>query len=129
MVRRVVLVLVAWTMLACGGSPPAPTKPPHVEAGPKLVAIDLFGTRQIAIEQLLATHGAELRAFGEALMRHEPDVQQRTEAILAKLDALGDFADVTPSLAGYPAPGGMAYYLTLDFVDRADASRRMPFVP
>lgn len=50
-----------------------------------------------------------------------------TEALLDKLYALGDFADVTPALVG--TPDRTKYYLTLDFVDRADAAIRMPFLP
>jgi hypothetical protein len=93
---------------------------------PELVAIDIYGTRQITREQVFAKYGQELRSLGAAWTSEDTS---QIEAILAKLAAPGDFADVSPSLVGYYEPGGMKYYLTLDFVDRVDAARRMPFLP
>lgn len=93
---------------------------PLPQAGSELAAIDIFGTRQITLEALLVTHGDELRKF------REPTFDRK--ALLAKIGQLGDFVHVSPSLIGYYKPEGMKYYLTLDFVDRSDASRRMPFL-
>jgi len=142
--RLIALLLVA----ACGGTvatpraarPPAPpgaaparTAPssappaPRVAAVPELVAIDLFGTRQLTLESLLASHGDELRTFAAAMMRDDPDVDP--EVIAARIRALGDFAYVEPALIGYFEPEGMKYYLTIDVVDRQDASRRLAFLP
>ena len=99
----------------------------RAQAEPELVAIDMFGTQRITREQLLTRYGSRLRAFGEAVMRRDRHVD--TEAILTEIGKLGDFAEVSPALVGYYEPGGMKHYLTLDFVDSADAVRRMPFVP
>ncbi len=134
--RRLLWSLLVVLLTACAATSPAPVSPgatrAKTAAAPRakaeLVAIDMFGTKQITLDRLLAIHGTELRAFTEALMRGDPS-SANTEALLDKLYALGDFADVTPALVGMYAPGGMKYYLTLDFVDRADAARRMPFVP
>jgi hypothetical protein len=115
--------------VACGGGAAStkPTTPPaQAQAPPELVAIDLFGTRQFTLDELLATHGDELRRFGQASITDDPDYQG---GVLAKVEALGDFAYFAPALVGYYEPEGMKYYLTLDFVDRADAARRMPFLP
>lgn len=135
--RRMRWLLVIVVLAACSGAPPAhgsagvsgptPSAASRGRAEPELVAIDMFGTRQITLEHLLATHGTELRAFGEALMKGDTSVD--TEALLDKLYGLGDFADVTPALVGIDDSGDMKYYLTIDFVDRADAVRRMPFLP
>ena len=86
----------------------------------QLVAIEIFGTRQITLEQLLARYEKPLRenAFSDTLHSLRYDIQE-----------LGDFAHVELSLVGDPQPGRMDYYLTIDFVDRADAARRMPFNP
>ncbi len=129
----IVLALVA----ACGGAAIASsgaTSAPVTIAAPAstehmLAAIEIYGTRQITLEQVLSVHGKELRELGEALMRQDASVQTRTETILAKLNEMGDFADVTPSFGGTYGPGVRKYYLALDFVDRVDAARRMPFLP
>ena len=117
---------------ACASTPARPPAPASTPAAPaaaasELVAIDMFGTRQISREQLLAAREAELRAYFEAMIRDDPAFD--IAALVAGLDKLGDFATVAPALIGYYEPGGMKYYLTVDFVDRADAARRMPFLP
>jgi hypothetical protein len=113
-------VLFLALLTACGATRPS-------QRAPELVAIDIFGTEQITIEQLHATHGKELRDLGEALMREDPGLQG--DAILHELEKMGDFALIAPALVGYYEPAGMKYYLTVDFVDRVDAARRMPFAP
>lgn len=90
---------------------------------PSLGAIDLFGTEQITREQLLASHGDRLRAYATATTRAGMDIE-----IAEELARLGDFAHVELSLVGYYQRDGMKYYLTVDFVDRDDAARRMPFL-
>ena len=52
---------------ACASTPARPPAPASTPAAPaaaasELVAIDMFGTRQISREQLLAAREAELRA-------------------------------------------------------------------
>lgn len=122
-------LLVLALLVACGGggASTTPTTPKAVvQAAPELVAIDMFGTRQITLDDLLAKYGDDLRRFGQASIGDDPRYQG---GILAKIEALGDFAYFAPALVGYYEPEGMKYYLTLDFVDRADAATRMPFLP
>ncbi len=95
-------------------------------APPELVAIELFGTRQVTQAQLLAAMEVPLRAFAADVMAQRPAMEL---GIPDELERLGDFAYARPALVGYYEPGGMKYYLTVDFVDRADAGRRMPFLP
>ena len=100
---------------------PAPAVEPSSQPTPELVAIDIFGTRQITREKLLASHEKRLREF--AATNGSPfELEQ-------EIRELGDFADVTLSLVTYYKPDGLKSYLTVDFVDRADAARRMPFLP
>lgn len=49
--------------------------------------------------------------------------------LLAKLDKLGRFVDITPSLVGYRADGHENYYLTIDFWEHTAASLVKPFAP
>ena len=69
--------------------------------------------KETTLDRLLAIHGTELRAFTEALMRGDPS-SANTEALLDKLYALGDFADVTPALVGMYAPGGIASLIMMN---------------
>lgn len=116
------LAACASPMRASTTTPPAASRP--AAGNPQLVAIDMFGTQQITQEQLLAKVGPELRRLGDALMKGDHSIDM--EAVLDKLYALGDFEDVTPALVGAP---NARYYMTIDFVDTADAARRMPFSP
>lgn len=124
-------VALALALLAACAARPSATPPAAPAAAPvtsdELVAIDMFGTRQVSLAHLLAAHGAELRAFAAAAMRGDASLD--SGALKGRLARLGDFASVALALIGYYEPGGMKYYLTVDFVDRADAARRMPFVP
>lgn len=99
------------------------------QAVPRLVAIDLFGTRQLTREQLLAACEPELRAFAEAGMGEGRGASEIWTRLVNKVATLGDFAEIEPSLVGYYEPEGMKYYLTIDLVDKADATRRRPFLP
>lgn len=117
-------VLTVLALLAGCRSDAAPASAP-TSPEPELVAIDLFGTRQITREQLLAARGPALRDFASVMMSGgDPSLE-----LIDQLHQLGDFAYAQPALVGYYQPGGMKYYLTVDFVDRADAARRMPFLP
>ena len=128
----VALVLFAFAACSQPARAPAPAGliPPAAAAPadstPRLVAIDMFGTRQITQDQLLAKLGTDLRQFADASMKGDSFVDP--EPLLGKLFALGDFEEVTLSPVGYPNKRGpTTYYLTVDFVDKADAARRMPF--
>jgi hypothetical protein len=92
-----------------------------------LVAIDVFGTSQVTRAQLLAALEGSLREFAAAVMAGRGSGMELD--LEDDLHRLGDFAYVKPSLVGYFEPEGMKYYLTVDLVDRADAVRRMPFLP
>jgi hypothetical protein len=105
---------------ACSHTPAAKTPARHN----RLVAIDLFGTTQITRDQLIAACGDDLTRFANAMMAGEPTAP---EPLLAKVRALGNFADVSPALVGYYTEHGQDYYLTVDVVDAADATRRMAF--
>ena len=121
--RRAALV-VALLLLACSRPRPAP---PAARTGPVLVAVDVFGTDPATGARILARVGAELRGYGEAAIRE--DVWVDPGPVMAKVRALGDFVYVEPSLVGYFADDGMRSYLTVDVVERRDASRRLAFAP
>ena len=126
--------LIALALLAaCGGgavtatsAPVSPAPATNVENDGVLVAVDVFGTDPETAGRVLATHGDELRALGEALIRHDPAFDRR--AAITKVRDLGDFAHVDPALVGYFEDDGMKYYLTIDVVGQHDVARRMPFL-
>lgn len=107
---------------ACSHTPAAKTPARHN----RLVAIDLFGTTQITRDQLMAACGDDLTSYANATMAGEP---MDPGPLLAKVEALGNFAEVSPALVGYYNERGQDYYLTIDIVDAADATRRMRFAP
>jgi len=98
---------------SAGGLPPTKAAP---------VVIEMFGTKQVTMEHLVSSYGKQLRELCNA---RPPDPTR----LLAHLEALGDFADVELGLVGPYDPNDMKCYVTVDFVDRADAGRRMPFWP
>lgn len=122
---------------ACRTEPPQrPTVPSCLRpvAGPRtadpLVAIDVFGTAQLTRERLLAAEGEAVCTYLDAANRDAADLDAQRDALVAKLQRLGDFAEVAPSIVGYyPEDGApMKVYVTIDFVDRADAARRRPWI-
>jgi hypothetical protein len=122
---RALIVLALALVSACSGDAAEKPRAAPAPKTPALVAVEIFGTRQITREQLLATQAGPLRALEAAVVA---GVQPATELLFGdELQALGDFAYARPALVGYFEPEGMQYYLTVDFVDRADAARRMPF--
>ncbi len=135
--RAPVVLMVLALLAACRSAsapvaPTPPTKAAVTTAAPaqpvpkaQLVAIDIFGTKQVTLEQVLAKSGPELRRRCEDAIASDsfPDLRP----VVKEIETLGDFAQIEPALIGYYEPDGMKYYLTLDFVDRADAARRRPF--
>jgi len=141
-VERILCGFALAALAACAATPaprpaspqaPAPVRhPTRAEADAsrddlELVAIDSFGTSQVTRQALLDALGDELRRYGEAAMRS--DRSYDPTALFAAIRGLGDFAYVEPALVGYFEPDGTKYYLTIDFVDRDDADRRMAFSP
>lgn len=129
------LITIALTLLiACGGRDHAPTPSTTAtriatgpEAEPRLIAVDVYGSSRTINERLVAEHGAELRRFGEAIMRRDRAYDR--DAALALVRAAGDFVSIEPALVGYYEADGLQYYFTIDVVERRDAARRMGFAP
>ena len=119
MTRLLVLLVVA-----CAGSPP---KPPPKPAAPELANIDVYGSRQLDREQVIARWGDQLVALMRA---KDGDVTTRHEAIKSAIQKAGDFAYVDLALVSYQngAEDGKSF-LTVDLVDVADRDRRMKFRP
>lgn len=133
MLMRTCALIVLAFLSACRGDPapggggasqvePAAASAPAPKIEP--VTIDMFGTRQITRQQMLAAVGQPLREYAAAGGGLDLELQ-----IVDELRKLGDFAHVGLTLVGYHDPDGISHCLTVDFVDRADADRRMPFVP
>jgi hypothetical protein len=115
--RHGALIGFAIAFMACASQPTTVKR----AAGRKTVVIELYGTKQVTLDHLVSRYGKELRGLCQAKPIEPP-------TLMADLEALGDFADIefAPTMY-YNAPDKC--FLTVDFVDRADAARRMPFGP
>ena len=111
-------LLVALLMLvACAAKPPpAPPRPP----APELAQIDVYGSRILDRERVLARWGDAL----VELLRAPPDDERVYDVIEAEIRAAGDFAFVHVGVTSY-SDGGR--FLSIDLVDTADRERRMRF--
>jgi hypothetical protein len=115
--RHGALSTFAIAFMACA-SQPTTVKP---AAERKTVVIELYGTKQVTLDHLVSRYEKELRWLCQAKPIEPPTLR-------ADLEALGDFADIEFGAGSYyDAPDKC--FITVDFVDRADAARRMPFGP
>ncbi len=108
---------------AAGAAASAPAAAP---ATSQPLTIDLYGTEQLTLDALLAACGDELQALADGLGRGE---QVEFAALEAHLLTLGDFAHAAIALVTYRKDGVTSQHLTVDFVERGDATRRMAFLP
>tara|TARA_R110002096_G_scaffold77896_3_gene183196 strand:+ start:26032 stop:27084 length:1053 start_codon:yes stop_codon:yes gene_type:complete len=86
--------------------------------------VDLFGSRQITIEQVVDLHRHKL----EALARAHGDgglYSTRKSAVVKAVNAMGEFAFVDVAVVDYL--DGDRPYLTIDLVDVDDSAIRMTF--
>lgn len=145
---RFAMVFSVLTACASGGSRPAPAPasgpgpapapaPPSAPApGPALAPapvakaaaeelerIDVFGSRKLDREAVLARWGDRLAQ----LVRGEAGRMELKQQLEAELAAAGDFAFVDISLITYFSP--RQTYATVDLVDAGDRARRMAFAP
>jgi hypothetical protein len=118
-------------LAACGGGQraPGPTSPSAAGPAPsapakataeELERIDVFGSKKLAREVVLARWGDQLAR----LVRDESELKAPLEA---EIKAAGDFAFVDISLITYFSP--RRSFATVDLVDADDAARRMRFAP
>lgn len=115
--RHGALTGFAITFMACA-SQPTPVKP---AAERKTVVIELYGTKQVTRDHLVSRYGKELLWLCEAKPIEPP-------TLMTDLEALGDFAHIEFGAGSYYNVPDKCF-ITVDFVDRVDAARRMPFGP
>lgn len=110
-------------LIACGGGrapAPAPAVPKASPA--ELERIDVFGSRQLDRDAVLARWGDRL-----AQVLRDPEAADERK-LEAEIRAAGRFAYVHLAWVMYPPPEAVAY-LTIDLVDEEDRERRMTFAP
>ncbi|MEM1256395.1 MAG: HEAT repeat domain-containing protein [Cyanobacteria bacterium P01_H01_bin.21] len=94
--------------------------------------IDVFGTEQITAWQVRQALGDEITQFAEAIYSEHPNTDSSLEELYQKIidsiQTMGDFAYVDISPIMYFEEEN-PIYVTIDVVDRVDASVRMPFHP
>jgi hypothetical protein len=122
MLRPSVVAALALT-LACHRAPRAATP---AASDPRLDRVDVFGSRQIGRDDVIAQLGRELSELVGALDADD-DVRALAlrDEVIAEIAGMGAFAYVELHVIGYYDPP--ARYLTIDLVDEADRITRMPF--
>lgn len=104
-------------------APAAPAPAPVAKAtAEELERIDVFGSKQLGREAVLARWGERLAR----LLRDDPDMDDKS-AIEAEITAAGGLALADISLITYFSP--RRTFATVDLVDAADRARRMSFAP
>lgn len=95
-----------------------------------VLGIDIFGTEQITTEQVRQAWGEKIIRFAEAIYEQnsipKAEAEELYEEIVTGIKAMGDFAYVDLSAVMYFEEGN-PIYVTVDIVDAANASVRMPF--
>jgi hypothetical protein len=91
---------------------------------PELDRVDVFGSRQLDRDAVLATWGDQLAAILRAY-EAKGDPWTLKEQVETAIGSTGTFAMVDISIIGYFSP--RATYLTVDLVDQADRAKRMAF--
>jgi hypothetical protein len=121
--RSIHALLFAVLLLACGHAakpPPGEPRPP----APELAQIDVFGSRQLDRETVIARWGDRLVELIRAMDGGEFPGELK-DAVEAEIRAAGTFAFVDLGVIGYFEP--KKTYVTIDLVDEADRDRRMTF--
>ena len=90
------------------------------------MGVDLYGTSRPGVfDEIQRKHGTRISEFVQA---EDPKrAHELRKEIAALIRNEHGFADVDLSMLTYFQPS--ARYLTIDVVERADAARRMPFLP
>jgi hypothetical protein len=124
MTRLLMMLLIG---VACAGSPKPKPPPPQPPPAPELANIDVYGSRQLDREQVIARWGDQL----VELMRAKDDVYlARHEALTTSIRKAGNFAFVDLAVVTYSDDDSPdKKFLTVDLVDAADRERRMKFRP
>jgi hypothetical protein len=97
----------------------------------KVRGIDVFGTSQITSEQVRQKLGKQITQFALAPYRQNPDmeaIEKLYKEIVTAINQMGRFASVDIAPVTYFRDGN-PIYVTIDVVDRADATRRLSFRP
>jgi hypothetical protein len=118
---RLLAVAVA---AACGPTPHAAAPKPSPAAPPRFGGLDAYGSPKLDAAALAALE-PDARALVATV--DEAEARRLQDSLLARVNALGDFAFVQPSLVTYYPPDGQVAYLTIDVVERADGARRLRF--
>src|SRR5262245_42641423 len=113
------LALVA--LVACAA--PAKPKTPAAE----LDRVDVFGSKQIDRDKLLARWGSDLADLIREVDADGESVKPHKEALETKLRAEPGIAYVKISIITYFKPRNT--FLTVDLVDEVDRAKRMTFAP
>jgi hypothetical protein len=110
-------------LVACHTAKPPPPAPPD----PSLERFDVFGSRQLSRDQVIARWGAPLAKMMAALEQGDQDGAMAIgEQILVELRAAAALAHADFDVITYFQP--RATYVTLDLVDEADRAARMTFL-
>jgi len=90
---------------------------------------EVFGTKQITIETIEQKLGNHLQQLTEAYEKNNKQLIDSLRNYIAyKIEQLGNFAFVSVSAIRYFS-NGKPVYITIDIVDVADKTKRMPFIP
>lgn len=96
--------------------------------GPRLRAVDTFGTTRVSPDEIRADYGDKLEAVAGLRAEQKYDESFRiTAAIENELKTRLRFPFVKISLITYFGPTAFGDYATVDFVEPADALRRLDF--
>jgi hypothetical protein len=131
-------ISLACLVVACGGPGPPPVEPADVEAASpsaEIKAIDVFGSRKVSSQDVLATAGLKegtkvdvlgSTAFDEQIAAAEERLKETYGFVFAKISKITYFEGP----AGENAGQELTYevYLTVDLVDPGDEAR-MAFAP
>lgn len=96
---------------------------------PYVAAVDTFGSSRISETSLRQFLGKDLEAwFGKGLAG-DPNSLKLEEQLLERIQKKWGFALAKFSIMQFYTPGDLAVYITLDVVEKDDASARMTFLP
>jgi hypothetical protein len=95
----------------------------------RLVGIDVQGTSDELVSELLRRHSSRIAAFVDALYAEdEASSQAAKRELLAELGRLGDFAFVDLSVFEELSAGEHQVHVVVELVEERDRARRMPFL-
>lgn len=94
---------------------------------PVLKGIDIFGSKQVSLEDVKARFGPQFEQLARCIVAQDMEhYASLLDGVVKGLKSMGAFSHAQPSIITYfPPKAGV--YLTVDLVDESDRARRMPF--